>query len=117
MSSNNSISKFKGASVDDLQLALGITRFESEDDWNQSIGGLIVQGGKTPIIGVDAELVVTFSMAFPKQVLGIFPSELYSGTLIGAFGGVFIKEDYTLSSFTIRNDNVAKRYFWFAVGI
>lgn len=117
MSANNSIARFVNASVGELQQSLGITNFSGESEWNQTIGGLILQGGQTPLIALDAELEVSFSIAFTKQVLGLFVSEIYDGTLSGAASGVFIKSNYSLNAFTIRNDAPSKKFFWFAVGV
>lgn len=74
MAGDNAIPKYTQASKDELQNSAGITGFDKDGGkWNQTINGLVVQGGKTSSSGE-----VTFGMKFQKQLLGIFVS---AGTL------------------------------------
>lgn len=70
MAGDNAIPKYTPASKDELQNAGGITGFEKEGGkWNQTINGLVIQGGKASGAGA-----VKFGMKFQKQLLGVFVS-------------------------------------------
>lgn len=118
MSNNNSILPFSAASMRDQQEALGITRMEGEDSWNQTIGGLIFQGGKINAIGVDLWVRINFQVPFPKKVLGIFTQPIYNTVNVApsaANAGLIYLVDlqgFTFDSF----DTTMANCYWWAIG-
>lgn len=90
--------------------AIGITQFPSEGNWFQTIGGLLIQGGKIEV-GSAATLTVNFNAAYPKQVLGVFVQP--TGTsLLG-----FSVNTITLDTFDIVNAAVVRDFYWWAIGV
>ena len=96
MSQTNSIPPYFKASSEELQNSFGITRMEGEDSWNQIIGGLILQGG------ICTGTSVSFSIPFPKKLLGIF--------------GTLVIPSYTLEGFIPAGDDTSRTFYWFAIG-
>lgn len=93
----NSIVGFaKERDISQVQEALGITKFDTEDEsrWAQILGGLIIQGGLTVQSGE-----VEFHAPYTKQVLGVFVND-------GEATAV------SLTGFTSSAGN-----YWFAIGI
>lgn len=113
MSGNtNAITPFVGASLSDLNDALGITQFPSERSWFQTIGGLLVQGGYVAAVGSGATVAVPFNVGYPTQVLGVFVQPLGTSVLGHAVNNV------TTSGFDLVNAAVAGRdFYWWAIGV
>ena len=114
MANDNSIVRFTNASPKEIQETIGITNFEgsSGTEWNQTIGGLIFQGGVISDPGGNGGQAV-FSIPFPKQVLFVtaFP---FNSTGEHNVSGASI----TLTGFRINNNHGgAVNYYWFAIGV
>jgi len=109
---DNSIPRFKNATLDEIQQSLGITNFSGEFDWNHTIGGLIIQGGRISDNAGDGGDVV-FNVTYPKQVLFVvaFPINSTGNQNVSGL-------EITLSGFRIYNNHGNPiKYNWLAIGI
>ncbi len=93
MTANNSIQRFTDPTKTESQDTQGITQFPTSTSWNQTMGGLIFQGGK---VSAGA---VTFSVPYKKQLLGVFVS---SGAL---------------SAETLKGFTASSACYWIAIGV
>ena len=110
MSNSNSILPFNAATLKNLVDTVGITQFTSETNWYQTIGGLILQGGKTGLIATGAQ--IDFNVSFPKQCLGVFVTIEHTAGLSVAANLV------TQDKFNIQYTGGATRsIYWFAIGV
>ncbi len=94
MTANNSIQRFTDPSAKESQDTQGITQFPTKENWNQTMGGLVFQGGKVAAAGS-----VTFSVPLRKQLLGVFVS---AGTI---------------SAETTKGFTASAPAYWFAIGV
>lgn len=116
----NSIVPFIKATNRDLVEAGGITRIDNVNgtEWNQIINGLILQGGKSNEIALDAFQAITFSVVYPNKVLGIFVQALYVAGPLQDNSGLVDPASITTQGFNLYNDGPsAKAFFWWAIGI
>jgi hypothetical protein len=117
-SSNNAIAAYLGAPQKDSQESIGITQFPSEHEFNQIIGGLIIQGGKVSSIAANGQLTIPFNHPFPKKVLNIQITAISPDGTTAATpkysGAVY---SVTLNSFVLINDGSAGEFYWWAIGI
>lgn len=90
--------------------AIGITQFPSENHWFQTIGGLLIQGGKIEV-GSAATLTVDFNASYPKQVFGVWIQPIGT-SLLG-----FSVDAVTLDSFDIVNAAIVREFYWWAIGV
>lgn len=116
----NSINPFIKATTANLLEAGGITRLGGADatEWNQIINGLILQGGKSEEIALDAFQAIVFSVVFPTKVLGIFVQALYVAGPLQDNSGLVDPASITTQGFNLYNDGPSpKAFFWWAIGI
>ena len=114
MSVDNAIFPYTPASLKQIQEAGGITKFDTVTgtEWNQTINGLLIQGGYVSALGAGATVTVSFSAGYATQVLGIFPS------LISATPAPFSISAITQTGFDITNGGAgAADFYWFAIGV
>jgi hypothetical protein len=112
MANEQSITRFINPSFDDVQQTLGILRFESETDWNQTINGLTFQGGKILDPGGNGGQV-NFSSPYTKQVLFVvaFPIDSTGTHNVNA-------TSINLTGFRINNNHGGSvNYLWLAIGL
>lgn len=107
----NAIPPYLGATPGELQEALGVTRFVSETNWFQTVGGLLIQGGLESSVGSAATVTVSFNAAFPKQCLGVFIQPIGT-SLLG-----FSVDNVTLEDFDLVNAAVVRDFYWWAIGL
>lgn len=117
MGNNNSILPFVRADNKDLQDTVGLTQFSgaTSTEWQQTIGGVLFQGGLVIGAAPAANTVVTFPGGFPLQVLGIFLQGI--DAIPPIFGSALVSN--TLADFTFYNSDpaLAKDFYWFAIGV
>lgn len=114
MSVDNAIFPYSPAKLKELQEAGGITKFDTVTgtEWNQTINGLLLQGGYVSALGAGATVAVLFSAGYVTQVLGIFPS------LISATPAPYSISVITLAGFSITNGGAAPvDFYWHAIGV
>ena len=92
---------------------MGVTRFSPSDvnSWFQVLGGLIIQGGRANAVS-SAGSLITFTQAFPKQVLCILACPIgvnstYSVVSVGT----------NLENFVLDSGTNGVDYYWFAIGL
>ena len=114
----NSVPPFSNANAGQLLESFGITRLDATDatEWNQTIGGLIFQGGKTPVIPLDTTYAVSYSVEFPKAVLGVFLGVIGDGVLQSNLG-IASPYNITTTGFTILQDAPDAAFYWLAIGL
>jgi len=115
----NAIPPYISADAKDLQEAIGVSQLSvgaNEDSWHQTIGGLLIQGGKIIDVPANNSVVVNFHAAYPKKVLGIW-IQLIAAALAGAPPGRHFINPLSLSQFQVFNDYVDdSTYYWWAIG-
>ncbi len=112
MSSTNAIAPFNDPSLRDLANSLGITQFLSETNWYQTIGGILIQGGKIISATHGAPVPVPFNVGFLTQVLGVFCQEL------GTQAHGWSINNITTSGFELSlASGPAKDFYWWAIGV
>jgi hypothetical protein len=113
MSNTNAIASFTSPSSEELNEAVGITQFQSETNWFQTIGGILIQGGRVNGIASDATVVVPFNAGFPTQVLQVFVQPLGTSVL-----GWSIADPPNKNNFSIINAAFGPRdFYWWALGV
>lgn len=112
MSNRNAVSPFDSPSLRDLADSIGITQFPSETNWWQTMGGLLIQGGK--ILGAThgAPVVVPFNVGFITQCLGVWCQELGTNAHSWSVNNV-TKNQFEL----ILASGPAKDFYWWAIGV
>lgn len=110
MSGQNSIIPFATPRAQDLFNALGITQFQSETNWFQVIGGLLIQGGF--IDNASTGATITFNTSFTKQILGVFLIPV-AGAVISTAVNTVTVDDFVL----VHNSGGASDFYWFAIGV
>lgn len=112
MSNTNAILPLNSATFKELSEALGVTQFASDTNWQQTIGGLLIQGGFVNDVGSGATVAVPFNAGYPTQVLGVFVQALGTSVLGWSIDNV------TTSGFDLVNAAVATRdFYWWAIGV
>ena len=94
MSTQKRLPNYRNTPLGDVGESLGITRFSGTSNWDQAIGGLIFQGGKTAGAGA-----ISFHVPIPKQLLFV---SLSGGSISGE----------SLTGFTASGAG-----YWFAIGV
>jgi hypothetical protein len=106
MSGYNSLPALLRESPEGIQEAIGVTQFPGEHEWVHIFGGLIFQGGVVSRTG-ETTISVSFNVAYPKQILGIFVSPaIFQITPTG-----------DLSGFSVPSDGTDTQFYWFAIGV
>lgn len=113
MSGNtNAVTPFTGATLAELNDALGITQFPSETNWYQTVGGILIQGGFVDNVGSGATVAVPFNVGYPTQVLSVFVQGIGTSVLGWSVNNV------TTAGFDLVNAAVANRdFYWWAIGV
>lgn len=110
MSNTNAVVPFLGGTLPDALESLGVTQFPSGTEWFQTIGGLLVQGGKVDVVAA-ATASIEFPAGVPTQLLGIW-IQTVGGTTNGAYVNV-----PTLAGFDLVNGASDRTYYWWALGV
>jgi hypothetical protein len=113
----NSIPSYGETNLQELQDAIGITKFSgtASTSWAQVIGGVIIQGGFEEAIPVDTNRAVAFPAPFTLQVLGIFTQAIFNPG--GAQEASGLVNNVTLNGFNLGNDATQKDFYWWAIGV
>lgn len=108
----NAALPFTGVKLEELADSIGITQFPSDIAWYQTIGGLLIQGGRVDSVGSGATVVVPFNVGFPTQVLGVFIQARGTSVLGWSVNNI------TTAQFDLINAAVAGRsFYWWAIGV
>lgn len=108
----NAILPFNGADLQNLTDAIGITQFQGADKWYQTIGGILIQGGR--IVGAThpATNIVPFNVGFPTQCLGVFCQA------IGTSAHSWAVNNVTTAQFDLHTSSgSAQNFYWWAIGV
>lgn len=122
MTNRNAIIPYDRISVktEDLAETVGITQFaidDNEDNWFQTIGGLLIQGGRIVDVPANSSQTIDFHRAYPKKVFGVW-IQLIAAALAGSPPGRHFVNVISLSQFDVYNDYVDdSTYYWWAVGV
>lgn len=110
MSNTNAIARLLQPSLQELSDSLGVTQFPSDVLWYQTLGGLLVQGGKVSVPGAGS-LLISYNAGFPTQVLYVGAQPL------DATGAFHITGYTSLNDFTLHNAGGVRNFFWWAIGV
>lgn len=123
MSNYNSISPYFKSGPNDEHEAMGVTQLAVNgilENWHQTIGGLILQGGNF-IITPDNTLTIPFTVIYPKLVLWI--GFTITNSAVGAVAAIprWVGTAIDRSSFLVdygreAGDNGDANIRWFAIG-
>jgi hypothetical protein len=116
MSNTNAIMPYIDAALQDAIQSIGVTQFQGDTGWQQTIGGLLLQGSRTASLGAESSTVIPFFVGFPKQTLGVFVQAIYGAAGAGNENSGIVTA-VTLNQFTLINDGVAKQFYWWAIGV
>lgn len=101
-----------------LQLAnfTGANQSLNANGYQRLPGGLIMQWGRTPSVGIDSSAAVTFPTAFTSAVYSVVVTQ-NAGIATGSNGTVSV-DTISVTGFTIRNgaDNTGP-FYWQAFGL
>ena len=112
MAGHNSILPNDYGTPAEVKDAIGVTKFLSDTNWVQIIGGLVIQGGIKSAVGAGVTVTISLNAAVEKQILGIFCQPKSGNT-----DGWFIQA-ITLSSFDLVNGATGVRdFYWWAIGV
>ena len=112
MSYDNAVAPFNDPSLRQLADAMGITQFPSETNWYQTMGGLLIQGGKVLGVGHPGSTVIPFNVGFLTQCLGVFCQELGTNAHSWSVNNVTNNQFELLLS-----SGPAKDFYWWAIGV
>lgn len=110
MNSNSALG-YSGDDIDAIREAFGITNFIGNTGFYQTIGGLIIQIGKTS--AVPSPSYVDFHVGFPKQAFGVWLQEIYP---VGTDYGHQIDQVST-TRFRVIHPAGNTAYYWLAIGV
>ena len=119
MTNVNAIPPFAGATVRDVHESIGVSQLSAggdENAWYQTIGGLLIQGGRVNDVPGAGSVIVNFNAAYPKKVLGVWLQ-----LIANALAGAPLYRDFVnvidLTQFELFNDYLDdSSFYWIAVG-
>lgn len=98
-----------------IALVSQFTNSKSQNGYQKLTNGLIIQWGMTPSVPVDSSLTVNFPIAFSNGVFAITISP-YSAYITGDSGPGLQTNSWTLTQFTVTNDNQTAPGSYVAIG-
>ena len=98
-----------------IALVSQFTNSKSQNGYQKLPNGLVIQWGMTPSVTVDTSLTVNFPIAFPNGVFAITISP-YSAYITGDSGPGLQTNSWTLTQFTVTNDNQTAPGSYVAIG-